>query len=78
MITEKELITKRELTATLIRERRVNLGWTQEKLAEKTGFERANISRIEAGRYFLSTKQLWVLCDALGLEMRIIEKKLKD
>lgn len=78
MITEKELITKRELTATLIRERRVNLGWTQEQLAEITGFERANISRIEAGRYFLSTKQLWILCDALDLDVKIIEKKLKE
>ena len=33
-----------------IRERRIELGWTQAELAEQAGFSHADISRIEKGR----------------------------
>jgi len=33
-----------------IRERRIELGWSQSELAERTGVSQADISRIENGR----------------------------
>lgn len=36
-----------------IRERRMNAGWTQAELAEKTGLDRARIAQIEGGRVAL-------------------------
>lgn len=33
-----------------IRERRIELGWTQAELAERTGVSQADISRLENGR----------------------------
>jgi transcriptional regulator with XRE-family HTH domain len=42
--------------------------WTQEKLAEATGFDRKTINRIENGRHSPSLDRVLVLAYALGVE----------
>jgi transcriptional regulator with XRE-family HTH domain len=42
--------------------------WTQEQLAEASGFDRKTINRIENGRHSPSLDRVFVLADALGVE----------
>ncbi|MFD0204733.1 MULTISPECIES: helix-turn-helix domain-containing protein [Saccharothrix] len=41
--------------------------WTQEQLAEASGFDRKTINRIENGRHSPSLDRVFVLADALGV-----------
>ena len=42
--------------------------WTQEKLAEASGFDRKTINRIENGRHSVSLDRIFVLAYTLGVE----------
>jgi ribosome-binding protein aMBF1 (putative translation factor) len=54
--------------------RREQLGLTQTELAEKTGIDQGDISRIERGSIYPNEKTLLRLADALGAEWRMVDK----
>ncbi len=47
---------------------RLTADWTQEQLAEASGFDRKTINRIENGRHSPSLDRVFVLAVALGVE----------
>jgi len=59
--------------AVQVMERREFLGLTQTELAEKTGIDQGDISRIERGSIFPNEKTLLRLADALGAEWRMVD-----
>lgn len=54
----------------VIRERRVLLGMSQEKLAEKSGLHRTYVSDVERGIRNLTVGALWNLSRGLGLQLK--------
>ena len=48
-------------------------GITQLELANATGLDRANISKIECGRYNVGIDIIHKICDALGTRLEIVE-----
>ena len=60
--------------AVQVMERRELLGLTQTELAQKTGIDQGDISRIERGSIFPNEKTLLCLADALGAEWRMVDK----
>lgn len=50
-----------------IRELRIENAWSQEALADKTGFHRTYIGMIERGERNLSLKNIEVFADSFGL-----------
>ena len=54
-----------------IRARRQNLDMTQTELSEATGIDRANISKIEGGRYNVSVDIIGRIAEALRCEIRL-------
>lgn len=48
-------------------------GLTQEQLSQITGLDRANIGKIENGRYNVSIDILGKICEALGCRIDIVE-----
>ncbi|MRR35252.1 XRE family transcriptional regulator [bacterium] len=51
-----------------VRERRKELGWSQETLAEKAGLDRTHIGRCELGKQNATLKTIYALAAALGVE----------
>ncbi|WP_082404181.1 helix-turn-helix transcriptional regulator [Saccharothrix sp. NRRL B-16348] len=47
---------------------RLQYGWTQEQLAEASGFDRKTVNRIENGRHSPSLDRVFILADALGVQ----------
>jgi ribosome-binding protein aMBF1 (putative translation factor) len=60
--------------AVQVMERRELLGLTQIELADKTGIDQGDISRIERGSIFPNEKTLLRFADVLGAEWRLIGK----
>ena len=60
--------------AVQVMERRELLGLNQTELAQKTGIDQGDISRIERGSIFPNEKTLLRLADALGAEWRMVDK----
>ena len=60
--------------AVQVIERRELLGLTQIELAERSGIDQGDISRIERGSIFPNEKTLLCLADALGVEWRMVDK----
>lgn len=54
-----------------IRARRQDLNMTQTELSEATGIDRANISKIEGGRYNISVDIIGRIAEALRCEVRL-------
>lgn len=48
-------------------------GLTQEQLSKMTGLDRANIGKVENGRYNVSIDILGKICEALGCRIDIVE-----
>lgn len=44
-------------------------GITHQEIADKTGFERSNVTRMFAGRYYPGLNNLLKLADAIGVYM---------
>lgn len=57
-----------------IRDIRKSQGLTTRQLAEKCGLSHSHISRIESGRYSVTIDTLAVIADALGMEIKIVDK----
>nr|WP_325287801.1 helix-turn-helix transcriptional regulator [uncultured Bacteroides sp.] len=53
-----------------IREKRLEKGISQQDLAAKCNFEKANLSRIEAGRTNLTIKTAFKISCALGIKLK--------
>ena len=51
----------------VVRERRTQLGLSQEALAERCGVDRKSISRVETGTFSPSLDRVWRLADGLDL-----------
>lgn len=49
-------------------------GITHEMIAERTGFQRANVSRMLAGKYSPTLDNFLTLCQAIGVYVFIIDK----
>lgn len=64
----------RERIGKRIAEIRKKRGLTQEQLSELTGFQRANIGKIETGRYSVGIDVLHKICEALNVEIALIDK----
>lgn len=63
----KKVLDRRNLIAGFLKDRRLELGITQEELAEKTGMARATINRMEQGLFWLGMKQYLLICEALEI-----------
>jgi len=53
---------------------RKTIGWTQKQLADKSGLDRTYISRVESGSISVGMEVLNKIADALGCEVRLVEK----
>lgn len=53
-----------------IKEKRLEKGISQQDLAAKCNFEKANLSRIEAGRTNLTIKTAFKISCALGIKLK--------
>lgn len=72
MIT-KEKMNEQQLFIKIgdkIKEMRQSKGISQQDLAAKCNFEKANMSRIEAGRTNLTIKNAYKICIALGVRLK--------
>lgn len=56
---------RRTALAAVLKAARLELGWTQAQLAERSGVSRHAIMRLEAGTATLSIDGLWALAKAL-------------
>ena len=63
----------RERIGQRIAHLRKEQGMTQAELAERTGIQRAHITRIEAGRYSVGIDLLDKIAVALGMEVDFVE-----
>lgn len=61
----------REEIGQRIAQLRKEKGLTQEQLSQMTGLDRANIAKIENGRYNTGIDILGKIADALGVEIKI-------
>ncbi len=59
-----------EAIASRMKELRQERKMTVQELAFRCEMERANLSRIEAGRTNLTIKTICTICNALGVELR--------
>lgn len=61
----------RQEIASQLRQARKEQGMTQERLAEKVGTRKSNISRLESGRYNPSLDFLEKVAGGLGREIEV-------
>lgn len=64
----------REQIGLQLMEARKKKQMTQQEVADKAGITRANLSRIEAGKYNASIDILSRVCDAIGVSITIQEE----
>ena len=77
MKEQSEMIKeKRAQVASIIQKARVQKGWTQLELAEKVGFSRSTIARIEASVFSPNADQLYMLAESLELTLKIGDEEI--
>ena len=64
-MNEKVLIEARKLISDFLRNRRDELGISQQALADLSGMGIATIKRFESGKFWLNLKQYLILCHHL-------------
>lgn len=64
-MNEKVLLEARLLISGFLKNRRNELGMSQEKLSELSGMGIATIKRFESGKFWLNLKQYLILCHHL-------------
>lgn len=57
-----------------LREKRKELGWTQEQLAAKADIDRSYIGGVERGERNVTFTMLCAICEALGCEVATLTK----
>jgi transcriptional regulator with XRE-family HTH domain len=62
----------RALLTRNVRQIRQSRGWSQEELAEITGYSRGFIADIERGKSWVSPEALEKLCEALGVTCEVL------
>jgi transcriptional regulator with XRE-family HTH domain len=62
----------------VVRERRTELGLSQEALAERCGIDRKSISRVETGAFSPSLDRVWRLADGLDLPISALFADLAE
>lgn len=67
---------KRQKVAQIIQTARVQKGLTQTELADKVGFSRSTIARIEACAFSPNADQLYMLMECLDLTLKIGDEKI--
>ena len=72
-VAELDNLKRRFTFASQVVQRRLELGLTQEELAQSSGLDQAEISRIEHGRLNLTFDTMSVLLRALGVEVCVQE-----
>ena len=70
-MTEEEKIAHRKKIGGMIAEIRKWKGLTQEDLSNLSGLDRANIAKIENGKYSVGIDILGKICKALEVEIKI-------
>lgn len=65
----EDLRARRQAFGHRMRALRSGLGLTQEQLAERAGFDRKSVNRMENGEYSPSLDRVFVIADALGVEV---------
>lgn len=65
----RRIETTKATIAEAVKNRRMELGWSQLELAETAGVDRKTVNRIENGRYSPSMNTLVSVGTALGLTM---------
>jgi transcriptional regulator with XRE-family HTH domain len=60
---------RRAAVGMRIRVLRTWRGWSQERLAERAGIDRTQLTKIETGQVSPGLDYLWVIADALGVEI---------
>lgn len=76
VVLSKLIEEKRAKVAEIIQTARLQRGWSQEELAERTGLQRQTIGKIEACRYSPNADILYVLLDCLNLTLKIGNEKI--
>ena len=71
--SEFDNIAFRKYIGCKITKLRKEKGLTQEQLSQMTGLDRANIAKIENGRYNTGIDIIGKICDALGCRIDIVE-----
>lgn len=64
-MNDKVLLEARELISGFLKNRREELGITQQELADASGMGVATIRRFESGKFWLNLKQYLILCHHL-------------
>lgn len=77
-MNNEKIKTAREMLLNYLRERIQEKGFTQEYLAEKTGFTQGNISRMLSAKYPPTLDNLLTLCDASECYIFVIDKNAND
>lgn len=67
---------RREKVAEILLTARIQKGMTQEQLGEKVGFAQNTIARIENCRFSPNADQLYAICDALDIHIRLNETEI--
>lgn len=62
---------RREKVAEILLAARVQKGLTQEQLGEMVGFAQNTIARIENCRFSPNADQLYAICEALDIQIRL-------
>ena len=70
-VTPAEALIAREQVASQVKEARKEVHLTQQNLADLTGTQKSNISRMESGRYNPSLDFLVKVASSLGKELTI-------
>lgn len=63
-----EINIKRIDISKFLKNKRLELGISQRKLANKCGMCEATINRMEQGKFWLGTKQYLLICYGLGIK----------
>jgi transcriptional regulator with XRE-family HTH domain len=57
----------------ILRKRRIELGKTQQRVAQRAGIGQGNLARIESGTHSIRIDILSRICDVLGLRIELVE-----
>ena len=74
MEKDQIIYDKRKAMGESIRAMRTAQGWEQEQLAQIAGITTANVRSVEADKYAVNIDVLNKIAEALGAELRMVEK----